>query len=129
MRFVILVPKSLDPVARGRKMPLPDARPSAKIAKLFPQVDPLKNQQQKDQTSGAKPTEAPAAPASKDTVNAREPAKTAAPTAPPPSAAVAQASTPVAAAKPIPLPEARPNSKPAPELRRQRRYRDYLRVR
>ena len=43
MRFVILVPKSLDPVARGRKMPLPDARPSEKIAKLFPQVDPLKN--------------------------------------------------------------------------------------
>ena len=39
MRFVILVPKSLDPVARGRKMPLPDARPSEKIAKLFPQVD------------------------------------------------------------------------------------------
>ena len=39
-RFVILVPKSLDPVARGRKMPLPDPRPSEKIAKLFPQVDP-----------------------------------------------------------------------------------------
>ena len=37
VRFVILVPKSLDPVARGRKMPLPDARPSEKIAKLFPQ--------------------------------------------------------------------------------------------
>ena len=134
MRFAILVPKSLDPVARGRKMPLPDARPSEKIAKLFPQVDPLKNQQQKDQTqkdqtSGAKPTEASAAPVSKDTVDAREPAKTAAPTAPPPSAAVAQASTPVAVAKPIPLPEARPNPKPAPELRRQRRYRDYLRVR
>jgi membrane-bound lytic murein transglycosylase A len=54
MRFVILVPKSLDPVARGRKMPLPDARPSEKIAKLFPQVDPLQNQP-KDQNSGAKP--------------------------------------------------------------------------
>jgi membrane-bound lytic murein transglycosylase A len=134
MRFAILVPKSLDPVARGRKMPLPDARPSAKIAKLFPQVDPLKNQQQKDQTqkdqnNGVKPTEASAAPVSKDTVNVRESAKTAAPTAPPPPAAVAQASTPVAVAKPIPLPEARPNAKPAPELRRQRRYRDYLRFR
>ena len=43
-RFVILVPKSLDPVARGRKMPVPDERPSEKIAKLFPQVDPLKDQ-------------------------------------------------------------------------------------
>ena len=41
-RFVMLVPKSLDPVARGRKLPVPDARPSEKIAKLFPQIDPLK---------------------------------------------------------------------------------------
>src|SRR5450631_3911386 len=53
MRFVILVPKSLDPLARGRKMPVPDARPAEKIARLFPQVDPLKDQP-KDQTSGAK---------------------------------------------------------------------------
>ena len=42
MRFVILVPKSLDPVAKGRKMPLPDARPSEKIAKLFPPKEPAK---------------------------------------------------------------------------------------
>jgi membrane-bound lytic murein transglycosylase A len=40
MRFVMLVPKSLDPVARGRKMPLPDPRPSETIAKLFPQTEP-----------------------------------------------------------------------------------------
>src|SRR5205823_4770721 len=33
-RFVILIPKSLDPVARGRKVPVPDERPSEKIAKL-----------------------------------------------------------------------------------------------
>ncbi|MBR1237522.1 murein transglycosylase A [Bradyrhizobium sp. AUGA SZCCT0177] len=43
MRFVMLLPKSLDPSARGRKMPVPDERPSEKIAKLFPQVDPLKD--------------------------------------------------------------------------------------
>ena len=43
MRFVMLLPKSLDPSARGRRMPIPDARPSEKIAKLFPQVDPLKS--------------------------------------------------------------------------------------
>ena len=43
MRFVILVPKSLDPVARGRAMPLPDPRPSKTIATLFPQTEPLKN--------------------------------------------------------------------------------------
>ena len=59
MRFVILVPKSLDPSVRGRKMPVPDARPSEKIAKLFPQVDPPK-----DQKNGNMPPEAVAAPAS-----------------------------------------------------------------
>jgi membrane-bound lytic murein transglycosylase A len=36
----MLVPKSLDPAARGRKMPLPDPRPSEQIAKLFPPADP-----------------------------------------------------------------------------------------
>lgn len=41
-RFVMLVPKALDPVARGRKLPVPDERPSAKIARLFPQVEPAK---------------------------------------------------------------------------------------
>jgi membrane-bound lytic murein transglycosylase A len=45
MRFVMLVPKSLDPVARGKKLPIPDARPSAQIAKLFPQTLPAKDQQ------------------------------------------------------------------------------------
>ncbi len=47
MRFVMLVPKSLDPLARGRKMPLPDPRPSARIAKLFPQTDPLKDREER----------------------------------------------------------------------------------
>ena len=42
----MLIPNSLDPAARGRKMPVPDERPSEKIAKLFPQVDPLKDQTQ-----------------------------------------------------------------------------------
>jgi membrane-bound lytic murein transglycosylase A len=97
MRFAILVPKSLDPLARGRKMPLPDARPSEKIAKLFPQTDRLKDQ---PPTSG--------------------PAKTA-PAAAQPPAAVAQASP---AITPVPLPEARPDIKPSRESRptRHRRY-------
>jgi membrane-bound lytic murein transglycosylase A len=43
MRFVMLVPRSLDPAARGRKMPLPDPRPSEQIAKLFPPADPSKD--------------------------------------------------------------------------------------
>jgi membrane-bound lytic murein transglycosylase A len=125
MRFVILVPKSLDPVVRGRKMPLPDARPSEKIAKLFPQVDPLKDQQ-KDQKNGAKPPEASAAAAgAKDTAKATEAAKNTAPAAPP--AAVAQAATTQTAAAKVPLPEARPNIKPVRELRRRRYYRYYHR--
>ena len=66
MRFVMLVPKSLDPAARGRKMPLPDPRPSEKIAKLFPPVDPLKDKP-KESADGAKP-----APASTATAQAAE---------------------------------------------------------
>ena len=98
MRFAILVPKSLDPVARGRKMPLPDARPSEKIAKLFPQVDPLKDAQ-KDQQGGAKAADAVAAPGATDAakprnLRRREPAQTAVATA-------------------VPLPAARPNIEPA----------------
>lgn len=41
-QFAILLPKSLDPVARGKTMPLPADRPSEKIAKLFPQKDIVK---------------------------------------------------------------------------------------
>jgi membrane-bound lytic murein transglycosylase A len=110
MRFVILVPKSLDPVGRGRKMPLPDARPSEKIAKLFPQVDPLQNQpkdQPKDRNSGAKPPEMPAA-------------------AQPPAAAVQPPVAQAAVATAVPLPEARPNiepSHPRPRFRTHRHYR------
>jgi membrane-bound lytic murein transglycosylase A len=58
MRFVMLVPKSLDPVARGRKMPLPDPRPSEKIAKLFPQTDPLSHKSEAPVDS-AKPIASP----------------------------------------------------------------------
>jgi membrane-bound lytic murein transglycosylase A len=99
MRFVMLVPKSLDPVERGRKLPVPDARPSEKIAKLFPQVDPLKDQP-KDQ--------------SKDQNNAA---------VPPPSTTVAQAAPSTTGS--VPLPQPRPEIAPAPELppHHLRRYR------
>jgi len=103
MRFVILVPKSLDP-ARGRKMPLPDPRPSEKIAKLFPQVDPSKDQQ-KDQKNSAKSPDASAPP--------------------PPLPAAASA----AAAQAVPLPEPRPTIQPARDERRHRRVRHYRRRR
>src|SRR4051812_30844397 len=89
MRFVMLVPKSLDPAARGRRMPVPDERPSEKIAKLFPQTDPLKDQK----------SATPAVP----------PAVTG--TTPKPATSPAQATTAQAGiAKPVPLPEARPVS-------------------
>ena len=114
MRFVILVPKSLDPVARGRKMPVPDPRPSEKIAKLFPQVDPLKDQP-KDHKNGVKPSVTSAVSNSKPAASAPEPIKNAA--APPPSAAA-----PAVTGR-VPLPEARPVIKPARESRRYRRVR------
>jgi membrane-bound lytic murein transglycosylase A len=95
MHFVMLVPKSLDPAARGRKMPVPDPRPSEKIAKLFPPTDASKGQP-KDQKNAA---------------------------ATPAQPAVAQASTPqTAAPKVVPLPEPRPNIKPSPEVRRHRHH-------
>jgi membrane-bound lytic murein transglycosylase A len=115
-RFVILIPNSLDPAARGRRMPVPDARPSEKIAKLFPQVDPSKHQP-KDQ----KPTEASAAASPKATVSAKTPAKNGAPVA----------TTQTAIAKPVPLPEARPNIASIRDARRHRHrhYRHYHRGR
>jgi membrane-bound lytic murein transglycosylase A len=105
MRFVILVPKSLDPVARGRKMPLPEARPSMKIARLFSQTDPLKNSA--GATAPAKDAVAPAAPA-------------AAAPAPPVQATAAPA---------IPLPEARPNIEPSRHRRGPYTHRHFRRYR
>jgi membrane-bound lytic murein transglycosylase A len=123
MRFVILVPKSLDPAARGRKMPLPDPRPSAQIAKLFPQVDPPKDQQ-KDQKAGAKPPENSAATVGKDIASPPASANKSA-AAPPPAAAAQASSTQPAAATAVPLPEPRPNITPRRDRRRQRYYRRY----
>jgi len=77
MRFVILIPKSLDPEARAARCRLPDARPSEKIAKLFPPTDPLK-EQQKAQKEGAKDAvttaaQPPAAPARASATQLRSP--------------------------------------------------------
>jgi peptidoglycan lytic transglycosylase A len=101
-RFIILVPKSLDPAARGRNMPLPDPRPSEKIAKLFPQVDA-------NATGVAKP------------------AKNATPATAQPATAAAPTSTTSAAA--VPLPEARPNIPPSPTVLRTRRHYYHYRYR
>ena len=123
MRFAILVPKSLDPVARGRKMPLPDPRPAEKIARLFPQVDALKNSQ-KDQKHGAKPADISAASGAKKAASATSPARNAAATSSQPAAAAVQT-----VAGKVPLPEARPNIKPSRERRRHRRVGHYRRSR
>jgi membrane-bound lytic murein transglycosylase A len=119
-RFVILIPKSLDPVARGRKLPLPDPRPSKKIAGLFPQTDLVKDEK-KDQNSSVKSPGASAAPGSKDTAGApATPAQS--------STAVAQApATQAAAGKPVPLPQARPDIKPSRGAHRHRGYHRYRR--
>jgi len=131
MNFVMLVPRSLDPVERGRKMPVPDARPSEKIAKLFPQIDPGPAPSapapsglasSKDQKDTAKAP--PASTDSKPVATAAEASKNQ--SAAPPASTVAQASsaaTDVKAA--IPLPEPRPNIKPSPEPRRPRHVRPH----
>lgn len=119
MRFVMLVPKSLDPAARGRTMPLPDARPSAKIAKLFPQTEPLKGQAREQTKPDTKPAVAV-------TATAKDTAKSAAPVASPAApATLAQKTEP---GKAIPLPEARPqlaSDRPVRRLRHTRTHRFY----
>jgi membrane-bound lytic murein transglycosylase A len=102
-RFIILVPKSLDPAARGRNMPLPDPRPSEKIAKLFPQVDA-------------------------NATGAAKPAKNATPATAQPATAAAPTSTTSAVAA-VPLPEARPNIPPSPTVLRTRRHYYHYRYR
>jgi len=125
IQFVMLVPRSLDPVARGRKMPLPDARPSEKIAKLFPQVLPKEasndavKDQAKDQTKEQANDQGKQHDQAKATV-VPSPAKDAKAPAP----AAASAATTVAqnapAAQPVPLPEARPRIESDRNLRRLR---------
>lgn len=115
-RFVMLLPNSLDPVGRGKRMPLPEHRPSATIAKLFPQKEPPKDAPQnaakdtpkelskelsKDQTKDASKEQKPAPPA--------------------PATASARA---------VPLPEARPKAAPdAVKPEPARRLRHHRRIR
>jgi membrane-bound lytic murein transglycosylase A len=113
IQFVMLVPRSLDPVERGHKMPLPDARPSETIAKLFPQIAPAKGQakepvkdQPKEQAKdaikdSAKDDRRDQTPAA----SAAEPAKSEASSAP--ATSIAQDAPPPAVPA-VPLPAARP---------------------
>jgi membrane-bound lytic murein transglycosylase A len=121
VRFVILIPKSLDPAARGHAMPLPSARPSKRIAKQFPQVDPLKNQQKDTKVGNQAPEPASANSSANNGPEAKDLAKT--PVSPLAVAQTAAAQTPVA--NTVPLPEARPNIKPSRHGRRHHYYRQY----
>ena len=104
IRFVMLVPKSLDPVALGRKLPVPDPRPSEHIAKLFPQTTPAKD---------------PAKDLSKDQKSA------AVNPAPAPTPATTGAAPAATATTSVPLPEPRPTSIPGDNHQRYvRRNRD-----
>jgi len=134
MRFLMLVPKSLDPVARARNMPLPDARPAEQIAKLLEQE---KAQREKAEREAAKPAEPSTAPVATDAANAVAPAndntpkqadsaaKQMEPVAPPAQASATQP----AAAAPVPLPEARPSIAPSREAPRYRRHHPFPRGR
>jgi len=114
-RFVILVPKSLDPSARGRKLPVPDERPSEKIARLFPQTNAMKDPPR--ELKGAEKPE----------VTAATSARTMAPATAPPAAGPSQtAAIQAEAAKVVPLPEPRPAIAPVstkPQQRHIRRHR------
>jgi membrane-bound lytic murein transglycosylase A len=120
MRFVMLVPKSLDPLARGRRMPLPVPRPADEIAKLFPPVDPLK-EQPTEQNNGSKPPEPPPAKAAGG-------ATPAAPVQPAPAGPQMSASQP-APSDAVPLPQARPDIAPRGEARRHHYHPRYRRGR
>lgn len=127
MQFVMLVPKALDPVARGHKLPVPEDRPSARIAKLFPQTDP-----QPDKPA-EKPADVPTATVTKGAKAATKDgaATTAKAPAVAPDAASTKpaATTPVAqaapVAEPVPLPVARPDIPQDQEQRRSRRIRHH----
>jgi membrane-bound lytic murein transglycosylase A len=97
--FLMLVPSSLDPVTLGRRLPLPNPRPSARIARLYPQVDSLQDQQG-NQNKDQKNTAAPAATQASSSTS-------------PPQVTISQDD----ATATIPLPQARPDQAPGQRRR------------
>jgi membrane-bound lytic murein transglycosylase A len=118
MRFVMLVPKSLDPGARARRMPLPDPRPSAAIAKLLD-----REQAEKERL---KPAAASSPPGPTNAAKTARPANDSALKSAVAATPMAQASGPqTAAAQPVPLPEPRPNITAMGAARRFRHHHPY----
>jgi membrane-bound lytic murein transglycosylase A len=121
MHFVMLVPRGIDPVERGRKMPLPDPRPSETIAKLFPQTASARELAQDDVKQPAKDQSKGQAQAQgqiQDQIRNQAEDQTAGQAKDRKAdSTVAQALSPVAAG--VPLPEPRPRTAPPePELPR-----------
>jgi len=117
-KFVMLVPKSLDPSVRGHNMPLPDARPSAKIAKLFPQTpasEPAKVEPTRTEVAKAEPAKTEAVKAEPPKAEIAKPDAAKAPAVTPDKPAAAK-TEPVTEAKPaaptaattVPLPAPKP---------------------
>jgi membrane-bound lytic murein transglycosylase A len=118
MRFLMLVPKSLDPVPRARKMPLPDARPSETIAKLL-------DREKAEKEASSKPADASIPPGPTDAAKTIAPANDNASRPADPATPVAQVSPTPTAAESVPLPEARPNITPGREGHRYRHHHPY----
>jgi membrane-bound lytic murein transglycosylase A len=107
IRFAILVPKALDPSPGARRVEMPKPRPSALIAKLFPQPPPTP---QVAATSATPPQTPTPAPAGQATVVGKAPTTDNARQAQP-ATADKPANQPAAAtsvATEVPLPQARP---------------------
>jgi membrane-bound lytic murein transglycosylase A len=118
MRFLMLVPKSLDPVPRARKMPLPDARPSETIAKLL-------DREKAEKEASSKPADASTPPGPTDAAKTIAPANDNTSRPADPATPVAQVSPTPTAAESVPLPEARPNITPGREGHRYRHHHPY----
>lgn len=105
-RFVMLLPNSLDPVPRGKTMPLPEDRPSATIAKLFPQNDPVKEASKEAVKDAPKEQPKDSPKNQSESPSKDQPAAAQAPVTP----ATPAVTAPIAQA--VPLPEARPKTAP-----------------
>lgn len=143
-RFVMLLPKSLDPLERGKTMPLPEDRPSATIAKLFPQKELVKEaareaakEAPKENTKDVPKEQSRDAPKDQPKDQQKDQPASAQKQAAPSTTPVAAASAQVPITPVVPLPEARPKAAPdttatatmKPETPRRSRHQRRMRYR
>jgi membrane-bound lytic murein transglycosylase A len=131
MHFLMLVPKSIDPAARARRMPLPDPRPSEAIAKLLDQEKAEKEKAEKEKAEKEKAEKEKLTPADAMTtgpVGAANTTKAANDATSKPveaAAPVAQPSATPTTTAPVPIPEPRPNIATGAEARRSLHHHPY----